>query len=91
MIPGLTRSRQTQILMAKWANFCQDCARGVLFADQRVKASKVGFEDAIERPIMLEKPGDLSFEEIENRIKAKLSQVDRNFRDELGRRIHPRL
>ncbi|KAL8809463.1 MAG: hypothetical protein Q9200_003390 [Gallowayella weberi] len=80
-----------RILMEKWATFCQLCVKGELAGQPKVKASKVGFKDAVEQPIFLESPDDLRFEEIERRIKAKVDLVEQVFREELLNEIPPKL
>ncbi|KAL8815811.1 MAG: hypothetical protein Q9223_005090 [Gallowayella weberi] len=90
-VPGLTNSSQARILMEKWATFCQLCVKGELAGQPKVKASKVGFKDAVEQPIFLESPDDLRFEEIERRIKAKVDLVEQVFREELLNEIPPKL
>ena len=90
-VPGLTRSRQTNILMEKWANFCRACVDGSHRGSPRIKASKVTFEDVIEQPIELERRDDLSFGEIEEMIEAKVRSIDRQFEAELRKITHSKL
>ncbi|KAL8807287.1 MAG: hypothetical protein Q9182_000792 [Xanthomendoza sp. 2 TL-2023] len=90
-VPGLTHSSQAHMLMEKWATFCRACVNGKLAGRPTVQASKVGFNDAVEQPIVLESPDDLRFEEIERRIKAKVDLVERGFREELLNEIAVKL
>ena len=91
IIPGLTHSRQAQMLMEKWATFCRECVNGGLIGRPKVTASRVGFKDIKEQPIELEHGGDPSFEDIERMVKARVQLVDRVFEQELCHRIEPKL
>ena len=91
IVPGLTRSKQAQVLMEKWATFCRECVNGALIGRQKVKASKVGFKDAREQPIELESPGDPSFKDIERMIEAKVLSVEAIFEEEMCHGVQPKL
>ncbi len=90
-LPRLSRSKQAEILMVKWAVFCKECAAGTHTRRQSVKASKVSFKDAKEQSIELEDPGDPSFEDIERMIYARVQFVERQFEQEWGDSIPAKL
>ena len=91
MMPGLKRSRQTRAFMEMWATVCQDCVKGALTCRNMVKSSRIRFSDAEEQPIELECPEDLSFEEVECMIKAKVYWIDGMFKEELTHLVQSKL
>ena len=83
-LPGLSGTKQTEILMSKWAAFCSDCAKGAFVGQQGVEASKVSFKEAKEQPMDLEDPRDLSFDDIERMIHVRFREVEKLFKQEWG-------
>lgn len=90
-VPGLTKSKQSLVLMERWASFCKDCANGAFSDGPRAMASKVSFPDAKEQATELETIADLSLEIIESRIKAKVHSLDQEFRQQLSQVTQPKL
>lgn len=90
-LPGLSGSKQTEILLNKWAAFCRDCAKGAFIGHQGVEASTVSFKGAKEEPMDLEDPSDLSFDDIERMIHVRVQEVEKSFEEEWGKRVPAKL
>lgn len=91
MVPGLTHSRQTRFFMERWATICQDYVKRTMFRQKGFNSSRISFPAAEEQSIELEGSGDLSFEEIERMIKAKVYVTDRMFKEDLARLFESKL
>lgn len=90
-VPGLTRSRQSQVLMERWAMFCRECVDGTILGRQRVRASKIAFENAEESPIELEDHDDPSFIEVAHMIDANVRSIEEQFQKQANNGVTPKL
>ena len=78
-LPGLSRMKQSTMLMERWAAFCTRCVQKPTRLPTSPTASRIQFADLAELKIPLETLDDPSFAEMELRIKTHLATIQREF------------